>query len=190
MVAEICCAYNVTRGCKLSSKVTAADSEREPLKVLKILIEGLARDSESGLWLTPLLHPPQLARLFPFDFVYLDGNHRVIEGAALLPGVLRFRNSLIRLQAPWFCRWSRWRGQKRGPAIRSLSARRRNLSSYSLRFPQRQSVNQSRQQLKLRSPRREFPLAQFQNLRCIRFRVRKSRFPQSALRFHGARISR
>jgi hypothetical protein len=88
MVAEICCAYNVTRGCKLSSKVTAADSEREPLKVLKILIEGLARDSESGLWLTPLLHAPQLARLFPFDFVYLDGNHRVIEGAALLPGVL------------------------------------------------------------------------------------------------------
>ena len=87
MVAEICCAYNVTRGCKLSSKVTAADSEREPLKVLKILIEGLARDSESGLWLTPLLHAPQLARLFPFDFVYLDGNHRVIEGAALLPGV-------------------------------------------------------------------------------------------------------
>jgi hypothetical protein len=87
MEAEICCAYNATRGCRLSSKVTVADSEREPLKVLKILIEGLARDSESSLWLTPLLHAPHLARLFPFDIVYLDREHRVIEGAALRPGV-------------------------------------------------------------------------------------------------------
>ena len=87
MEAEICCAYNATRGCRLSSKVTVADSEREPLKVLKILIEGLARDSESSLWLTPLLHAPHLARLFPFDIVYLDREHRVIEGAALRPGI-------------------------------------------------------------------------------------------------------
>ena len=43
MEAEICCAYNATRGCKLSSKVTVADSALEPLKVLKILVEGLSR---------------------------------------------------------------------------------------------------------------------------------------------------
>jgi hypothetical protein len=93
METKTCCAYNATRSCTLSSKVTAADSEREPLKVLKVLVEGLARDSESSLWLTPLLHAPQLMRLFPFDLVYLDGDHKVIQGAALLPGV----------QLPQFC---------------------------------------------------------------------------------------
>lgn len=87
MEAEICCAYNATRGCKLSSKVTVADSALEPLKVLKILVEGLSRDGESSLWLTPLKHAPNLTRLFPFDFAYLDGEHRVIHGVALLPGV-------------------------------------------------------------------------------------------------------
>jgi|GEM_PF-646224 len=87
METKTCCAYNATRDCTLSSKVSVADSEREPLKVLKILIEDLARDSESGLWLTPLLHAPQLARLFPFDFVYLDIDLKVLQGVALLPGV-------------------------------------------------------------------------------------------------------
>jgi len=81
------CANNTTRGCTLSSKVTVADSAREPLKVLKVLIEGLGRDSESSLWLTPLLYAPQLTRLFPFDLAYLDGDNKVIRGVALLPGV-------------------------------------------------------------------------------------------------------
>ena len=87
METKTWCANNTTRGCTLSSKVTVADSAREPLKVLKVLIEGLGRDSESSLWLTPLLHAPQLTRLFPFDLVYLDGDNKVIQGVALLPGV-------------------------------------------------------------------------------------------------------
>jgi hypothetical protein len=87
METKTWCAYNTTRGCALSSKVTVADSEREPLKVLKVMIEGLARDSKSSLWLTPLLHAPQLMRQFPYDLVYLDSDHKVIQGAALLPGV-------------------------------------------------------------------------------------------------------
>ncbi len=87
METKTWCAYNTTRSCTLSSKVTVADSEREPLKVLKVMIEGLARDSKSSLWLTPLLYAPQLPRLFPFDLVYLDGDHKVIRGTALLPGV-------------------------------------------------------------------------------------------------------
>ncbi len=87
METKTWCAYNMTRGCMLSPKVTVADSEREPLKVLKVMIEGLSRDSESSLWLTPLLYAPQLTRLFPFDLVYLDGEQKVIHGAALLPGV-------------------------------------------------------------------------------------------------------
>ena len=87
MEAKICCAYNVTRGCRINSTVTVADSAREPLKVLKVLVEGLARDSRSSLWLTPLVYPPQLTRLFPFDLAYLDRDLRVLEAMALRPEV-------------------------------------------------------------------------------------------------------
>ena len=87
METGLCCVYNATRGCRLNSKVTVVDSAREPLKVLKILIEGLARDGKSSLWLTPLQFTPNIMRLFPFDFAYLDGDLRVIEGIALPPGI-------------------------------------------------------------------------------------------------------
>jgi hypothetical protein len=87
METGLCCVYNATRGCRLNSKVTVADSAREPLKVLKVLIEGLARDGESSLWLTPLVFTPNIMRLFPFDFAYLDSDLQVIEGLALPPGI-------------------------------------------------------------------------------------------------------
>jgi hypothetical protein len=55
METKTWCAYNTTRSCTLSSKVTVADSEREPLKVLKVMIEGLARDSKSSLCFLSIL---------------------------------------------------------------------------------------------------------------------------------------
>ncbi len=87
METKNCCVYNATRSCYLSLKVTVADSAQQPLKVLKVLIRGLALDSESGLWLTPLLNAPQMMRLFPFDLVYLSRELRVIQGVELLPEV-------------------------------------------------------------------------------------------------------
>jgi len=87
MESKTCCAYNATRGFKINSTVTVADSTREPLKVLKVLVEGLARDSKSSLWLTPLDHAPQLTRLFPFDLAYLDKDMKVLEAMALRPEV-------------------------------------------------------------------------------------------------------
>ncbi|MGA8090752.1 MAG: hypothetical protein WCA10_25990 [Terracidiphilus sp.] len=85
MESKTCCAYNATRGCRINSTVTVTDSAREPLKVLKVLVEGLARDSKSSLWLTPLAHAPQLARIFPFDLAYLDQDMKVLEAMALQP---------------------------------------------------------------------------------------------------------
>ena len=84
METRICCAYNLSRGCSISSSVTVADSVLEPLKVLKTMV-GLAIDAKSGLWLTPLLHTPTMTRLFPFDLVYLDADLRVIEEVELVP---------------------------------------------------------------------------------------------------------
>jgi hypothetical protein len=85
MEAKNCCAYNVTRSCRINSTVAVADSTREPLKVLKVLVEGLARDSKSSLWLTPLVFAPQLTRIFPFDLAYLDKDMKVLEAMALRP---------------------------------------------------------------------------------------------------------
>ena len=87
MESKTCCAYNVTRGCRINSTVTVADSAREPLKILKVLVEGLARDSKSSLWLTPLEYAPQLTRLFPFDLAYLDKDMKVLVAVELRPEI-------------------------------------------------------------------------------------------------------
>lgn len=86
METELCCAYNVSRGRCLNSKVSVADSLLEPLKVLRLLV-GLAIDAESSLWLTPLLYTPEATRLFPFDLVYLDRDLRVLHRLELHPQV-------------------------------------------------------------------------------------------------------
>lgn len=67
--------------------VTVIDTTLEPLTVLRVMIEGLALNAETGLWLTPLNEIPKVPRLSPFDLIYLDGDCRVIQGAELLPGV-------------------------------------------------------------------------------------------------------
>jgi uncharacterized small protein (DUF1192 family) len=87
MEANICCAYNVSRSCNVSSKVTVADRTDQPLTILRLLVEGLGFKAATGLWLNPLHGAPQLVRPFPFDLVYLDANMRVIEAVELLPEV-------------------------------------------------------------------------------------------------------
>ena len=79
--------YNSTRGTILIEGVTVVDTHLEPLLVLKVLIEGLALDSQTGLWLSPLDSIPTVPRISPFYLVYLDAGHRVIEGFEVLPGV-------------------------------------------------------------------------------------------------------
>lgn len=87
MDTRVFCVYNRARRVFLSSKVTVADGASQPLKVLKVLVSGLALDSESGLWLMPISSMPKVPRLFPFDLVYLDTEHRVLETIEMLPGV-------------------------------------------------------------------------------------------------------
>ena len=86
MDKETYCAYNTTRDCFLSSEVTLIDTARDPLGVLKVLVEGLAEGAETGLWLTSLTTMPMVPRISPFDVVYLDKNQQVTNLAALLPG--------------------------------------------------------------------------------------------------------
>ena len=79
--------YNESRESYLSSGVSVIDTTLEPLKVLRVMIEGLVLNSETGLWLTPLNGIPKVPRLSPFDLIYLDADNRVVHGAELLPGV-------------------------------------------------------------------------------------------------------
>jgi hypothetical protein len=76
-------AYNQTRESLLSSSVTTVNAGLEPLKVLKVLIEGLPANSRTGLWLTNFKGVPVARTLSPFDLVYLDKDNRVVQGVEL-----------------------------------------------------------------------------------------------------------
>ena len=78
-------AYNSTRGIILNAKLVVADREVEPLRFLELLIGGLGLDSESGIWLKPLVSAPQVPRVFPFDLLYLDQNQKVLQAAEIFP---------------------------------------------------------------------------------------------------------
>ena len=85
MEAKICCAYNVSRGCRISSKVILADCAGSPFKLMKLMLDGLAKDPDAGFWLTGISQTPQIVRLFPFDFVYLDSDQKIIQTVELPP---------------------------------------------------------------------------------------------------------
>lgn len=71
------CAYNKTRETLLSLGVTFVDTTRGPFNAL---IEEATLQAGKGLWLTPFRGIPVGQRLPLFDLVYLDENHRVLEG--------------------------------------------------------------------------------------------------------------
>lgn len=77
--------YNQTREILVSAGVTAVNSAREPLTALRVMVEGLGAEEETGLWLTQVTVIPMVPRISPFDLVYLDAENRVVECAKLLP---------------------------------------------------------------------------------------------------------
>jgi hypothetical protein len=74
---------NEARESFLSPSVTTVNAALEPLKVLKVLIEGLPANSRNGLWLMNFKGVPVARTLSPFDLVYLDKEHRVVHSVAL-----------------------------------------------------------------------------------------------------------
>ncbi len=84
---------NKTRGTAVSAGVTLVNSAREPLTALRVMVEGLGDGEETGLWLTQVTVLPMVPRISPFDLVYLDADHCVVQRAQLLPAteMPRFR---------------------------------------------------------------------------------------------------
>lgn len=86
MDATFCRAYNVSKTRRLSVRVTIADCAGEPFKLMKIILDGLAQNPEAAFWLTNLQHSPQIVRIFPIDFAYLDANQAILDAVELPPG--------------------------------------------------------------------------------------------------------
>jgi len=84
---------NKTRGRAVSAGVTLVNSAREPLTALRVMVEGLGEGEQRGLWLTQVTVLPMVPRISPFDLVYLDADHCVVQRAELLPSteIPRFR---------------------------------------------------------------------------------------------------
>lgn len=68
--------YNLSRDRFLFVEVAVVDTTAIPLKVL---IDGLGRDLDSWLWLKPYRGIPFSPGPLPFDLVYVDQDHRVIQ---------------------------------------------------------------------------------------------------------------
>lgn len=76
------CVYNQTRESFLSLGVAVADTAA---KQLKVLMENLAIEADSGLWLTPFRGVPATKGLTPVDLLYLDDDNRVIQAIESFP---------------------------------------------------------------------------------------------------------
>ncbi len=72
-------AYNEGSKRILSPRLSVVDAAREPLKVLKILMEGLAPSARNGIWLVNFKGIPVARSHSAFDLVYLDDEHRVVH---------------------------------------------------------------------------------------------------------------
>jgi hypothetical protein len=79
------CVYNETRDHLLAPRVAALDTRTDPLRAVKVLIEGLAPNAATGLWLNPLKSIPAVPRLSAYDLVYLDRDGHVVHGVELVP---------------------------------------------------------------------------------------------------------
>jgi PilZ domain len=75
--------YNKARETFLTSAATSVNAALEPLKVLKVLIEGLPANARTGLWLTNFKGVPVARTLSPFDLIYLDKNHCTLHSLEL-----------------------------------------------------------------------------------------------------------
>lgn len=77
------CAFNKTRGIILSLDVAELDAALDPLRVLRVLMEGLSSETSTGLWLTHFMSVPVARAVSPFDLIYLDKNACVVHAVAL-----------------------------------------------------------------------------------------------------------
>jgi hypothetical protein len=87
MEAMFCRAYNASKAYRLALRITVANCAGEPFKLMKVILDGLAQNPEAAFWLINLQHTPQIVRIFPLDFAYLDADLNILQAVELPPGV-------------------------------------------------------------------------------------------------------
>jgi len=78
-------AYNVDSERLLGAEFLAVDAVNEPLRVIKILMEGLETDANGGYWFVDFHGLPVARAHQPYGLLYLDEGHRVIQALAVSP---------------------------------------------------------------------------------------------------------
>lgn len=78
MDTKIINAYNERTQKLIASDLLIVDAAAEPLRVLKVLVEGLPH-GENGLWLNNFKGIPVARTLSPFDLIYLDPDYYVVH---------------------------------------------------------------------------------------------------------------
>ncbi|HWT64971.1 MAG TPA: PilZ domain-containing protein [Terracidiphilus sp.] len=78
-------AYNVDSERLLGAEFLAVDAVNEPLRVIKILMEGLETDANGGYWFVDFHGLPVAKAHQPYGLLYLDEGHRVIQALAVSP---------------------------------------------------------------------------------------------------------
>jgi hypothetical protein len=76
-------AYNAGSDRVLSPRLLVVDTAREPIKVLKILMEGLAPHARNGIWLINFSGIPIARAASSFDLIYLDEEHHVLQATEI-----------------------------------------------------------------------------------------------------------
>ena len=83
MDTKVFSAYNEESKRVLSPRLIVVDAAREPIKVLKILMEGLAPHARNGIWLVNFKGVPIARAASGFDLVYLDEEDRVLQATEI-----------------------------------------------------------------------------------------------------------
>lgn len=79
MDTRLFCAYNKTSKKFLGPRLKAVDAAREPIRVLKLVMDGLSPQDANGLWVINFRGIPIARTTNPFDLVYLDEGFRVLQ---------------------------------------------------------------------------------------------------------------
>lgn len=83
---EVLSAYNAGSDRILSPRLLVIDAARDPERMLKVLMGGLAPEARNGIWLVNFPGVPIVQATSTFDLIYLDQEYRVLQAIEIAPG--------------------------------------------------------------------------------------------------------
>lgn len=85
MNTTIISAHNLETGQLVGAEFAAVDAVHEPLRVIQILMEGLASGATGGYWLVDFKGVPVARAQSPYGLLYLDESHHVLQAVEISP---------------------------------------------------------------------------------------------------------